>query len=283
MSIEVGNPRRTAAPVHTCSACDRGAWCSDHTTANIEERSERACIRGCRRRGEHFAGCPDFGTNNGGCRGCVPAKAKDRALVCQRCFRAIARHVEDAPQLIHMLQTRAASAVVAPTDRVRVSGSPVEPVAPAAADVVDATNDIMRSLRDWASWVNPSIRAVSGWRRQQIGATAASADYAQIIVGALDVLANRTEVVGLADAMLLRHEGDPAWWSVADALARWPLTDRRHWASTPCPECGLKTVKVTPPQSAGAATLYRCEQCEWERDDSDDKGLWAIAFEAARV
>lgn len=38
MSVWVENPQDGGSAVWGCSTCDRGAWCSDHTTARIEAR-----------------------------------------------------------------------------------------------------------------------------------------------------------------------------------------------------------------------------------------------------
>lgn len=38
MSVWVEKPTDSGSAVWGCSTCDRGAWCSDHTTARIEAR-----------------------------------------------------------------------------------------------------------------------------------------------------------------------------------------------------------------------------------------------------
>lgn len=66
---------------------------------------DRACIRGCMRRGEHFAECTDYGTTDGDCKGCVPSTAREGALVCNRCFYRVRRHLDDAPDLVAHLRS----------------------------------------------------------------------------------------------------------------------------------------------------------------------------------
>ncbi|RKS84827.1 helix-turn-helix resolvase-like protein [Microbacterium sp. AG790] len=39
MSVWVEKPADTGSAVWGCSTCDRGAWCSDHTTARLEART----------------------------------------------------------------------------------------------------------------------------------------------------------------------------------------------------------------------------------------------------
>ncbi|MBD3752737.1 MAG: hypothetical protein IE935_09990 [Micrococcales bacterium] len=145
----------------------------------------------------------------------------------------------------------------------------------------------MRTLREWALFVQfPG----QGWRAEglEAGVDAASAyDDAAGCVGVIlddfDRLANRVEVVQLADAVLTVHKGEPEWWSIADGLARWPLEDRSRWADLPCPVCDCKTVRIIPKRHRSGRTRYECKGCDWEADDRDGGGLFASLFVEPRT
>lgn len=245
--------------------------------------TERACIRGCTVRDVHFATCEDFGktTDEGAtCKGCAPVVARQRALVCERCYRRIRRHLEDAADVLGHLRSIADPTKAAVYDKVMVSSSRPELPAPVDAKVIDASNDIMRTMREWAMHVDPSL---IGRRGLAAGAPADVAwdeanDCAQALLEVFDDLANRKEIADLAEALMHHGGREPEWWSVADALGQWPLTDRPGYAQRPCPNCDLKTVWVIPPRRKGDPARYRCRTCDWEADDRDDDGLWADVF-----
>jgi predicted RNA-binding Zn-ribbon protein involved in translation (DUF1610 family) len=196
------------------------------------------------------------------------------------------RHVEEAADMVGHLRSIADPTKAVEYGRFTGGGSRPDIPAPVAADLIDSSNDIMRTLREWALHVQfPG----QGWRAQglEAGIDAASAyddaaGCADVILDAFDRLVNTLEVQALADAFLTRHVQPVPWWSVADALARWPLDDRARWATTPCPGCEAKTVRVVPPRRRGMSARYKCTTCEWERSDRDDGGFWAEAFADAR-
>lgn len=231
--------------------------------------------------GEHFAACRDKnGVPTEGCAGCVPADAADRMMVCTRCFRRIRRLLEDAPELVTHLRSKAdPQKSTWNFDRLRSSAGRVDMPAPIAADLIDAPADIMRLLHDWAAAVDPALAG----RRTQITSTPAeqlfdAADwYSQVLLAYLGVLANQRQIKDLGDALLVQHRGEPEWWSLADVDARFGLDDRPRWADSPCPECDTKTVRVIPPRGR-SPRRYVCTTCEWEADDRDDDGLWRDAF-----
>lgn len=249
--------------------------------------SDRPCIRGCAARGEHYATCSSFGPNgDDSCRGCAPAAARDGALICARCYRRLRGCLEDAADLVGHLRS-----IADPTKAARISrsggGSRQELPAPVAADLVDASDDIVRTLREWALFVQfPG----QGWRAEglEAGVDAASAydDAAgcvDVILDAYDQLVNRVEVAQLADAVLTVHPGEPAWWSIADGLGRWPLEDRSRWAELPCPVCDCRTVRVIPSRHRRGLTRYECKGCDWEADERDEGGLFASLFVEPRT
>jgi hypothetical protein len=255
--------------------------------------SERACIRDCTVRDVHFATCPWFGVEDGSeraaamlaagvasCSGCAPRVAREGVLLCEGCYRRIRRLLGETPDLIAHLRSLADPLKAAVYDRVMVSSSRPDLPAPVSADLIDAADDLMRMLREWAVVVDPGLAGRAGMAAGT--ETAEAFDDADLCLQAIledfDRLANRTEITALADAVLHRHSGEPEWWSVVDALGKWPLDDQPRWAKSPCPECDCKTVRVRPPRRVGDAAVYRCTTCEWESDDREDDGFYAEVF-----
>lgn len=245
---------------------------------------DRPCIRGCvvRDATMHLAACPDYGVDEPTCGGCVPRNARDGALVCDRCYRQMRRALDDAPDLVAHLRSIADPTKAMVYDRVLVSSSRPEMPAPVAADLTDASESIMRTLREWAGALVPGLRMGGMHAGALAGETFQEAHYcAAVILDAIDELANDVTVKDLGDALLTRHDGEPDWWSVADVAARWRLEDRERWAQTPCPSCDLKTIRVRPPRPGSRVTQFRCMSCDFEKDDTDDGGLWVEAFASA--
>ncbi|MEI3845226.1 MULTISPECIES: helix-turn-helix domain-containing protein [unclassified Microbacterium] len=245
--------------------------------------SERVCIRGCARKGEHLAVCLNAdGEPTAGCTGCVPFDAADGVLLCERCFRTLRRHLEDAADLVAHLRSVADPTKAVVLDRVRVSSSMPELPAPVAADLVDASNDITQNLNAWANWCAGEDRAAVGLHA---GADAAEAHdvvrmAADVVLDELEHLANDShQVLALCEDAIVVHHGEPSVWSIADAAVRWPLDDQPRWASAPCPECDLMAVRVQPSRGS-RPTRYRCTaaECGWEANELDDGGLWAAVF-----
>ncbi|MCC4906950.1 hypothetical protein [Microbacterium sp. cx-59] len=178
----------------------------------------------------HFATCEDYGKEGGTCPGCAPELARDGALICDRCFRRIRRHLDNAPDLVGRLRSLSDPMAAAVYDRVRVSGGGSEAPAPTPPDLIDASDDVMRTLRTWAVYVDPRSGIIGG---MPAGAGALGAyDYARrcanVILGDFERLANRRDdILQLAEAVLDRHpsdaEGIRSFWSIVDAVSRYRL------------------------------------------------------------
>ena len=250
--------------------------------------SDRTCARpGCMTRGKHFASCPDYGKTDGDCRGCVPSEARDGAIICERCYRAVRGAITDAPDLVGHLRS-----IADPTksswnfDRLS-GGSRAELPAPVQAAIIDASNDVMTALRAWALDVQFGY-GLHPWSAAGLEAGAdAEAAYedavacADLILDDLDRIANDAALaVKLHADFASRSQGEPDRWTVADAIARWPLDDAPRVAAQPCPECDLRTVHVQPSRRVGQPTRYLCKNktCKWMGDSNDDAGLWAAHF-----
>lgn len=252
----------------------------------MTDTDDRSCVRGCTVKDKHFATCADFGSNGpGACRGCAPRVAHDGALLCERCYRSIARLLGEAPELITHLRTLTDPAKAARYDAVRVMTSKGEPPAPVSADLLDAANDVVRTLKRWSFRVNhPDVEQVPNMRlRAGTTAVEAAADVeagSNVILGDLDRIANdNRQAQALGDAILgSSDDGTIGPWSLREVAARWPVADAERWADAPCPGCDLKTVQVIP--STGSLHRYVCRECEWEADSSADGGLWGDVFES---
>ena len=247
--------------------------------------SERTCIRRCTRKGEHWAVCPDYGKEGGDCRGCVEAEAREGVLICERCYRALRRHLEDAADLVGHLRSLADPTKATPYDRIRVDSSRPDMPAPVAADLIDASDDIVRTMRGWALYVQ--FGGDHPWRAEGLEAGIDGADAwddvngcAEVILDELDSLANDShQIEALWEGVAQVHTGEPSPWSIADAAARYALDDEPRWANVPCPDCELMAVRVQPGRNR-RPTRYRCTTsgCGWEANSIDDGGLWASFF-----
>lgn len=232
--------------------------------------SDRPCIRGCTRPGVHYATCVDFGKSDGECKGCAPVEARDGVLLCDRCYGRLRRRIEAAPDLVGHLRSLADPLKATAYDRVRVqsSGSDGSP-APVSVELIDAADDIMHVLG--AKKLEPGCASDVAYEQAY--------DEVWLILAGFDRLANSLDVLEwwrLVMSPVL--EENPEFWTISRALSRWPLEDRRTRANQPCPECGLRSVTVTPPRSQFARTWFVCQSCGWRKTERDDDGLWAAAF-----
>lgn len=258
--------------------------------------NERPCIRGCTHRGQHMPTCPEpklaetyekawaAGVRNIAyspkCSGCLPVQGRVAMMLCDRCYRRLRSMLEDAPDLLAHLRSIVDPMKAAVYDKVMVSSSRKEMPAPVAADLIDASADIAKTLHEWAAFVDPTLAgAPIELSRLDTAEVFDAADWwSMVILARLESLANRIEVRELADVVLTHHTGEPEWWSIADALTRYPLNDRPRYATAPCPECDTKSVWVSPPRRVGQDFRYVCKACDWEANDHDDDGLWGNVF-----
>ncbi len=157
--------------------------------------------------------------------------------------------------------------------------------APVAADLIDASDDIVRTMRGWALYVQ--FGGDHPWRAEGLEAGIDGADAwddvngcAEVILDELDSLANDShQIEALWAGVAQVHGGEPSPWRIADAAARYALDDQPQWANVPCPDCDLKVVRVQPGRNR-RPTRYRCttSDCGWEANSLDDGGLWASFF-----
>lgn len=189
--------------------------------------ADRVCIRGCKQQGVHYASCAWFGIDDGlvpvlallpnaaaPCSGCAETPARDRVMVCERCYRRMRGILYDAPDLIGRLRSLADPMKATPTDHHRSGGGSVEAPAPIDSDVLDALNDVVTTWGAWQTYAHP-----------------------QTLAGALDGLLNdHQHVEDLWTGFLQRHElvdGIREFWSFADVRAKWGAERRtkgeREW------------------------------------------------------
>lgn len=240
------------------------------------------CARGCRRRGEHFADCPSYGNEGGQCRGCAPREAVGDSLLCGRCFARVKGMVAAAPDMLAHLRS-----LIDPlkgTDYAREpggGGSRLHAPPPVPVELLDAADFITTLL--WSTVEVVEGRSPVG--RMQVPVSAGVAvvhDFAehsvQVILEGLPALSRRAEVVPFADAVLGRPASSDEW-TLRTIFERWSLRDEPWWAAQPCPipACGLRAVRVTPPELPGDETRYECVKCGWVAP-ADDDGFWADVF-----
>lgn len=250
----------------------------------------RTCIRGCSTRNLHFADCDNYGgADPQGCRGCVPAEAREGMLICGRCYSKLRHHLDVVPDLIALIRTEADPLKSGWNfDKELVGGGHgANAPAPVPSDLIDAANDLEELLRGWAAHAaKQSVSLIIRWGgifRAGIASDDAydmAKGWADTILEALPELANDPELITQLCAAVI--DPPPAEWSevwtVTRAMARWPLDPRARWSSHECPECGLRAVKITPPRRRFAQVRYSCAKCEWGRDADEDDGFWAAAF-----
>ncbi|MDY7528467.1 MULTISPECIES: hypothetical protein [unclassified Cryobacterium] len=249
----------------------------------------RPCKRGCTIRGTHFAACPDFGRAGGACRGCAPVESRAGSFICERCYDSLSRTIDAAPDVLALIRSKADPLKAAVYDRVLVSGSRSDMTpAPVQADFIDAADDIIRTLREWAYYAEHGAARSGAPRGLQPGSASDVAyddalECTAVILAKLDRLTNDAEQVAALCDGVLGGVGmpDTAFWTVARALRRWPLEERAWWAAQPCPECDLRAIKVNPARFPGGPTLYSCRSCRWQRRDNDAAGYWALFFSPA--
>lgn len=245
---------------------------------------DRSCVRGCTVKDTHFVTCSDFAENGpGACRGCAPRVARDGALLCERCYRNIARLLGEAPELVAHLRSLADPAKAVRYDAVRVMTSKGQPPAPVPVDLLDAANDVVAMVKLWAHRIDhPYLEHLPHFQLHAgvdgVTAAAETQRACAVILDDLDRIANdREQARALGDAVLRMPAGDMTGpWSLAATAARWPLSDAKRWADAPCPGCDLKTVQVIP--SYGTLHRYLCRECGWEADSRSDGGLWGDSF-----
>ncbi|AQY03428.1 hypothetical protein B2G67_11660 [Microbacterium foliorum] len=220
----------------------------------------------------------------------MQVEAREGVLLCERCYRALRRHLEDSADLVGHLRSIADPTKATPYDRIRVDSSRPDMPAPVAADLIDASDDIVRTMRAWALYVQ--FGEEHPWRAEglEAGIDAASAwddvnGCAEVILFDLDSLANNShQIRALCEGVIDIHRGEPERWSIADAAARYSLDDQPRWANAPCPDCDLMAVRVQPGRNR-RPTRYRCSTvgCGWEANALDDRGLWASVFDGGSV
>lgn len=241
--------------------------------------SDRVCVLGCMVPSVHFATCGDFGLAEAAerakaagaegvvyvplCSGCVPASARDGVMICDRCYRRMRGHVDNAADLVGRLRSLGdPSSAMVYEDRSQARGNTVAgPGEPSPVDLIDAAEDVMRTLRQWAVYVDPRSGVLGG---MPAGAGPMAAfDYARrcanVILSDFDHLANnQADITQLAEAVLTRHPVDEhgvrGFWSIVDAVSRYRLErpdaklewaqeeDREELAATGIPEWGIRLV-----------------------------------------
>ncbi len=230
----------------------------------------------------HWAECPSYGKKDGACRGCVPREAVEGSFVCGRCFGRTRGMLQAIPDMLGHLRSLTdplkGTDYAAKRDSAGGSARAVAPP-PVPVELLDAADFLVTVL--WSTVEVVNGRAPRGRMQVPVAADAVGlVEYADAavaeIVPRLSELSERPEVVPLVEAVIGRPaSGDE--WTVRTVFERWSITEDPWWAAQPCPVCGLRAIKVTPPKTPGDETNYRCASCTWVAPEDVD-GFWAEAF-----
>lgn len=194
---------------------------------------EGACVRGCR---VHYAACEDFGKTaaDAKCRGCAPSPTRTGSVICDKCFGRMRSLLRDVPDLLGRIRSLSDPTKAMQIAAVKISSRPVEAIAPVGPDLLDAADEILGNLRDWAH----SVATGFPWHSRFSGMDAVTAyqlavGYSNAIIAHLKQLtADPVQVLDLAEAILVLHpevEGERPAWSILDAKSRWGVERRdRH-------------------------------------------------------
>jgi len=193
-------------------------------------------VRGCTVRDVHFAACPWLGVEDGSdrakhmladgvptCSGCAPAAARPGALICERCYGRARGLLMNAPDLVGRMRSLADPRKAAVYDRIRVASSSGESAAaPVPAELLDAARDVQGTMAAWSAFFgDPTGRA----KTDAIAAFEDAHRASLAVLAELDRVANDRDLVDdLSAGVLDRHtadaEGVVAFWTVADAMAK---------------------------------------------------------------
>lgn len=243
----------------------------------------RPCVRGCRYRGVHVEGCPGDDI----CRGCAPARAVEGLNLCRKDLDRLRTTLSDAADLCGHIRTLMDPAKATQFGEKLAKGKPPTAPAPVPADMIDAADAVIVTLVWWAQYMGDDTPYASfgvtgrGWTATSTPERgfAVAKWAADFIVDHLDELA-ADSYAGMFAKAVLSQPDDPEEWSIAKAIARFPMHSPPYWASKPCPmpACGLRTVRVTPPLRSGDRTSYDCRGCGWSPSSADFEA-WVVYFE----
>lgn len=236
----------------------------------------RVCARGCKVRGRHSVPHP-VGFE---CSGCLLAEAEHGALLCGRCLERLKATLKQAPDLLAHLRalSNPIRAQVFDQDKLSSGKIPFSP-APLNVDLIDAESEVFSVLGWWASYFGDPTEytdALPSW--------ATPSEVLHVAEWATDYLLLNMQRIG-NDALVVTFSrrvldwpDDPEGWTIAKALARFPLVERGRWGKKPCPACRARTVWVTPPAVVPGVAGYRCKGCGWV-PAREELELWAVYFE----
>ncbi len=240
----------------------------------------RVCIRGCAIPGRHLVP-HDVGDR---CSGCLPVDAVHGAMLCVDCVKRLRRVITDAPDLCAHLRS-----MIDPTrsawnfDRAKLSGRPEFAALPLNTDVVEAADETLAILTYFAELFGDEMD-YTGRHTFDAGTDSETAYHearmpAWFLLDNLDRIVNDERVEGFARAVL-GPNADPEDWTIARALARWPMRERARYSKVACPECDLKMIHRKPPRHQGDEPLYECRnpKCEW-RPPVKEFETWVEYFE----
>jgi hypothetical protein len=211
----------------------------------------------------------------------VPRDVVGDSLICGRCFGRVKGLIAATPDMLVHLRSMIDPLKGTDYSREQGGGSRTNAPPPVPVELLDAADYIVTLL--WSTVEVVEGRMPVG--RMQVPVAAGVVvmhDFAehssQIILERLSALSGRPEVVPFADAVIGRPASRDEW-TLRTIFERWSLREDPWWAAQPCPvpACGLRAVKVTPPELPGDETRYECVKCGWVAP-ADDDGVWADVF-----
>ncbi|WP_336647547.1 hypothetical protein [Microbacterium sp. MMO-10] len=204
------------------------------------------------------------------------------SLICGRCFARTKGLLEGVPDMLAHIRAQIDPLRATVYDKEPGGGGArTHAPPPVPVELLDAADYIVTLL--WSSQEVVQGRMPHGSMQVPVSAGVAvlhdfaSAAVAEILAGLGD-LSKREEIVPLADAVIGRPASRDEW-TLRTVFERWSLREEPWWAAQPCPvpACGLRAVKVTPPELPGDETRYECVKCGWLAP-ADDDGFWAECF-----
>lgn len=217
------------------------------------------------------------------CSGCLPVSAAEGALLCPRCLARLKEALTDAPDVCVLLRSMIDPLGAQSFEPTYGTKAPFAP-APVRADLIDAGDDILKTLIWWARYYGDT----SNYKRWEDGVVAGASPekVGRVVKWAADyLLFNMAEIqndafVVMMSRKILDWPDDWGEWTIQKARSRFPLYPTIHWAPTPCPHCGLRAVRVTPAVAGGSS--YQCRKCHWE-PPAGELDSWAEYLEGAHT
>ncbi|TFD74718.1 hypothetical protein [Cryobacterium fucosi] len=207
------------------------------------------------------------------------------AMICEGCADRLRSTIGDAADLCAHIRSMVDPLKAQVFDREKLSGGKLShSPAPVSVDLLDAGTDVYDILSWWASYFgDPTVYRPLPVSLSPEEVHAAVKWPADFLLFRFEQVCNDSWVVMFSRKVIdwpEQPEGpdETEGWTIWKALLRFPLERPAHWAVKPCPACGVRTVRVTPPRRGNDPTLYVCRSCTWF-PPFVERELWTQYFE----